>query len=39
LGASSGSNEATTSQSPFSFSLDYGPGTFDIGHTLNATVL
>jgi hypothetical protein len=39
LGTSSGSNEATTSQSPFSFSLDYGPGTFDIGHTLNATVL
>jgi hypothetical protein len=39
LGTSSGSNEATTSQSPYSFLLDYGRGTFDIRHTLNATVL
>jgi len=39
LGTSSGSNEATTSQSPYSFPLDYGRGTFDIRHTLNATVL
>ncbi len=39
LGTSSGSNEATTSQSPFSFGLDYGRGTFDIRHSLNATVL
>ncbi|WP_213805507.1 TonB-dependent receptor [Granulicella sp. dw_53] len=39
LGTSSGSNEATTSQSPYNFLLDYGRGTFDIRHTLNATVL
>lgn len=39
LGTSSGSNEATTSQSPYSFLLDYGRGTFDIRHTINATVL
>jgi hypothetical protein len=39
LGTSSGSNEATTSQSPYSFGLDYGRGTFDIRHSLNATVL
>ncbi|MDP9050795.1 MAG: hypothetical protein M3O31_08750, partial [Acidobacteriota bacterium] len=39
LGTSSGSNEATTSQSPFSFGLDYGRGTFDIRHTLNTTIL
>jgi len=39
LGTSSGSNEATTAQSPYSFLLDYGRGTFDIRHTLNATVL
>ncbi|MCU1323393.1 MAG: hypothetical protein JWM43_3042 [Acidobacteriaceae bacterium] len=39
LGTSSGSNEATTSQSPYSFPLDYGRGTFDIRHSLNATVL
>ncbi|CAN5570583.1 hypothetical protein BH10ACI4_BH10ACI4_13620 [soil metagenome] len=39
LGTSSGSNEATTAQSPYSFGLDYGRGTFDIRHSLNATVL
>ena len=39
LGTSSGSNEATTAQSPYSFKADYGRGTFDIRHSLNATVL
>ncbi|GAC1414597.1 MAG: TonB-dependent receptor [Acidobacteriaceae bacterium] len=39
LGTSSGSNEATTAQSPYNFLLDYGRGTFDIRHSLNATVL
>jgi len=39
LGTSSGSNEATTSQSPYSFLLDYGRGTFDIRNSLNASVL
>ena len=39
LGTSSGSNEATTAQSPYSFKTDYGRGTSDIRHSLNATVL
>lgn len=39
LGTSSGSNEATTAQSPFDFKTEYGRGTFDIHHSLNATVL
>ena len=39
LGTSSGSNEATTAQSPYSFLLDYGRGTFDIRNSLNASVL
>ena len=39
LGNSSGSNEATTAQSPFDFNTEYGRGTFDIRHSLNATVL
>jgi len=39
LGTSSGSNEATTAQSPYGFNADYGRGTFDIRHSLNATVL
>lgn len=39
LGTSSGSNEATTAQSPYDFRTEYGRGTFDIRHTMNATVL
>jgi hypothetical protein len=39
LGTSSGSNEATTAQSPYNFKTEYGRGTFDIRHSLNATVL
>jgi hypothetical protein len=39
LGTSSGSNEATTAQSPYDFKTEYGRGTYDIHHTLNATVL
>jgi hypothetical protein len=44
LGTSSGSNEAATSQEPYSygasaFAAEYGRGTFDIRHTMNATVL
>jgi hypothetical protein len=44
LGTSSGSNEAATSQAPyalgkFASALEYGRGTFDIRHTLNATAL
>ncbi|WP_260705266.1 TonB-dependent receptor [Edaphobacter flagellatus] len=39
LGTSSGSNEATTAQNPYNFRTEYGRGTFDIRHTLNATVL
>ena len=39
LGTSSGSNEATTAQSPYGFRSEYGRGTFDIRHSLNATVL
>lgn len=39
LGTSSGSNEATTAQSPYDFKLEYGRGTFDIRHTMNATLL
>jgi hypothetical protein len=44
LGTSSGSNEAATSQEPYTygaaaFAAEYGRGTFDIRHTMNATVL
>lgn len=39
LGTSSGSNEATTAQNPYDLRTEYGRGTFDIRHTLNATVL
>ena len=44
LGTSSGSNEAATSQAPytlgkFASALEYGRGTFDIRDTLNATAL
>jgi hypothetical protein len=42
LGTSSGSNEATTSQEPLTIygaGPERGRGTFDIHHTLNATVL
>ncbi|SFR97487.1 Carboxypeptidase regulatory-like domain-containing protein [Granulicella pectinivorans] len=39
LGNSSGSNEATTAQNPYDFNTEYGRGTFDIRHSLNATVL
>ncbi len=39
LGTSSGSNEATTAQNPYDFRTEYGRGTFDIRHSLNATVL
>ena len=39
LGTSSGSNEATTAQNPYNFKTEYGRGTFDIRHSLNATVL
>jgi hypothetical protein len=39
LGTSSGSNEATTAQNPYDFGTEYGRGTFDIRHSLNATVL
>jgi outer membrane receptor for ferrienterochelin and colicin len=39
LGTSSGSNEATTAQSPYDFRTEYGRGIYDIRHTLNATVL
>ncbi len=39
LGTSSGSNEATTAQNPFDLSTEFGRGTNDIRHNLNATVL
>ncbi|HMG02349.1 MAG TPA: carboxypeptidase regulatory-like domain-containing protein [Edaphobacter sp.] len=39
LGTSSGSNEATTAQNPYNLRTEYGRGTFDIRHTLNATLL
>ncbi|MES2392866.1 MAG: TonB-dependent receptor [Acidobacteriota bacterium] len=39
LGTSSGSNEATTAQDPFDLSTEFGRGTFDIRHNMNATVL
>jgi hypothetical protein len=39
LGTSSGSNEATTAQNPYNFKTEYGRGTYDIHHTLNATAL
>ena len=44
LGTSSGSNEAATAQEPYglgpaSFAAEYGRGTFDIRHTMNATLL
>ena len=39
LGTSSGSNEATTAQNPYNFKTEYGRGSSDIHHTLNATVL
>jgi len=39
LGTSSGSNEATTAQNPYDFKTEYGRGTFDIRHSLNATLL
>src|ERR1039458_6133457 len=39
LGTPSGSNEATTAQNPYDFRTEYGRGTFDIRHTMNATVL
>lgn len=39
LGTSSGSNEATTAQNPYDFRTEYGRGTFDIRHSLNATLL
>ena len=39
LGTSSGSNEATTAADPYDFRSEYGRGTFDIRHSLNATVL
>ena len=44
LGTSSGSNEAATSQQPYAygaaaFAAEYGRGTFDIRHSLNATAL
>ena len=39
LGTSSGSNEANTAQNPYDFRTEYGRGTFDIRHSLNATVL
>lgn len=39
LGTSSGSNEASTAQNPYDLGTEYGRGTFDIRHTLNATVL
>jgi len=39
LGTSSGSNEATTAQSPYNFKTEYGRGSSDIHHTLNATAL
>lgn len=39
LGTSSGSNEATTAQNPYDLGTEYGRGTFDIRHSLNATVL
>jgi hypothetical protein len=44
LGTSSGSNEASTSQVPYAlgaaaFAAEYGRGSFDIRHTMNATVL
>lgn len=39
LGTSSGSNEATTAQNPYDLRTEYGRGTFDIRHSMNATVL
>jgi hypothetical protein len=39
LGTSSGSNEATTAQNPYNLRTEYGRGTFDIRHSLNASVL
>jgi hypothetical protein len=39
LGTSSGSNEATTAQNPYDLRTEYGRGTFDIRHSLNATLL
>ncbi len=39
LGTSSGSNEASTAQNPYDFRTEYGRGTSDIRHSLNATVL
>lgn len=44
LGTSSGSNEAATSQEPYSygptsFAAEYGRGTFDIRHSMNVTAL
>jgi len=44
LGTSSGSNEAATSQIPYgygpaAFHAEYGRGTFDIRHSMNATAL
>ncbi len=39
LGNSSGSNEATTAGNNYDFSTEFGRGTFDIRHYLNATAL
>jgi len=39
LGTTSGSNEATTAQSPYDFRTEYGRGIWDIRHSLNATLL
>lgn len=39
LGTSSGSNEASTAQNPYDLRTEYGRGTFDIRHSLNATLL
>ncbi len=39
LGTTSGSNEATTTGDPFDFSTEYGRGTNDIRHYLNASAL
>ncbi len=39
LGTTSGSNEATTAADPFDFSTEYGRGTNDIRHSMNASAL
>ena len=39
LGTSSGSNEASTAQNPYNLLTEYGRGTYDIRHTMNATAL